>query len=484
MKALNQLVILPVLLLTQLSVFAQSDTKNKIQQVETNLVGSIQIAGEKPATIKERMAFYHIKGLSIAVIQNYHIAWAKGYGFADDSLKIPVTDQTLFQSGSISKSLNGVGVLKLVQEKKLDLYTDINTYLTSWKFPYDSLSKGKKITVANLLSHTAGLTVHGFEGYGQRQPLPTIPQVLDGKKPANSPPVRSMYAPGIKSEYSGGGITISQLVVMDVTHRPYAEYMKKEVLDPLGMTNSTYTQPPLGFKAGLLATAYDANGKQVPGKYNIYPEQAAAGLWTTPTDLAKYVIETQLAYEGKSAKVLNQATTKLRLTPYLDKTAALGVFTEERDSTGYFQHGGANTGFRNQYYGSLKGGNGVVVMVNSDRFDIINEVINSVAKVYDFKGLYNSTVKTMVKVPDLVMQSYVGKYALAPTVTITITYEDGKLKGQPSGQPKLTLNPESQTKFFLLEVPVQVEFLKDATGKVNTAIFYENGHKNEAKRIQ
>ena len=182
--------------------------------------------------------------------------------------------------------------------------------------------------------------------------------------------------------------------------------------------------------------------------------------------------------------MLNQATTRLRLTPYLDKTAALGVFTEELDGAKYFQHGGANVGFRNQYYGSLEGGNGVVVMVNSDRDDIIKEVINSVAKVYGFKGLYRSTIKTIATVPAPVMQTYVGKYAIAPNVTITITYEDGKLKGQPTGQLKLSLYPESQTKFFLMEVPVQVEFIKDETGKVDKAILYENGHKNEAKKIE
>lgn len=484
MKALRQLLILLLLLLVQLSTFAQSDTKDKVQQVETNLVGALQIAGEKPATLQERMAFYKVNGLSIAVIQNYHIAWAKGYGLADDSLKIEVTPQTLFQAASISKSLNGVGVLKLIQTKKLDLYTDINTYLTSWKFPYDSLSKGKKITVANLLSHTGGLGIHGFPGYREGKPLPTIVQILDGQKPANTSAVRSMYAPGVKSEYSGGGITISQLIVMDITHQPYADYMKKEVLQPLGMTSSTYSQPPTGIKPALLATAYYANGKQIPGKYHIYPEQGAAGLWTTPTDLAKYIIETQLAYEGKSAKVLNQATTQLRLTPYLDKTAALGVFTEDMDGKKYFEHGGSNAGFRSQYYGSLEGGNGVVVMVNSDQGDIIPEVINSVAKVYGFKGLYRSVVKNVVSVPDAVMQTYVGKYAITPTITLTITYEDGKLKGQPVGQPKLTLYPESQTRFFPKEVPVNVEFVKDAAGKVNEVVLLENGHRTEAKRIE
>jgi CubicO group peptidase (beta-lactamase class C family) len=472
----------PLLLLTQLTIYAQTD-KEKILQVEKNLVGTIQLTGEAPWTIAERMAHYKIPGLSIAVIQNYQLIWAKGYGWANDSLKIPVTTQTLFQAASISKSLNGVGILKLVQDKKLDLYTDINTYLTSWHFPYDSLAKGKKITMANLLSHTAGLTVHGFRGYPQGTPLPTVVQILDGVKPANSDPVRSIFEPGIKSEYSGGGITISQLIVMDITHMPYAEYMKKEVLQPLGMTASTFSQPPAGIKPTLLATAYRGDGKPIEGNYHVYPEEAAAGLWTNPTDLAKYIIETQLAYKGKSAKVLNQATTILRLTPYLDKSAALGVFIDP-DSTGYFQHGGGNEGFRCQYYGSLKDGNGVVVMVNSDNGNILPEVVNSVSKVYGFKGLYHSTIKESVTVPDAVLQSYTGQYALSPTFIITI-YKEGKvIYAQATGQGSFQIIPETQTKFFPREFPAYLEFTKNTTGKVNALILYQNGQQQEAKKIK
>jgi CubicO group peptidase (beta-lactamase class C family) len=240
MRSFRLLPVLVFILFMQRNALGQSaDTQDKIQQVEKNLVGNVQIEGKAPYTMAERMAFYKTKGVSVAVIQNYKLAWAKGYGWADDSLKIPVTTQTLFQAASISKSLNSVGALRLVQEKKIDLYADINNYLTSWKFPYDSLSGNKKISLANLLSHTAGLTVHGFGGYEKGEQVPTLVQVLNGQKPANSPAVRSMYAPGLKSEYSGGGITISQLIVMDVTHQPYDKYMYDQVLKPLGMTSST-----------------------------------------------------------------------------------------------------------------------------------------------------------------------------------------------------------------------------------------------------
>ena len=219
--------------------------ENKIAQVENKQGGWVQIEGENnERTLKERMEQYHIRGLSIAVIRNYKIEWARGYGVMDTTTKAPVTTQTLFQAGSISKSLNAVGMLKLVQDKKIDLYADINNYLKTWKFPYDTVSQGKKISLANLLSHTAGLTIHGFPGYQRGDTIPSITDILDGKAPANTKAVRSEFAPGWRYQYSGGGTTISQLMLMDITGQAYADYQWNQVLKPLGMEMSSYNQPP------------------------------------------------------------------------------------------------------------------------------------------------------------------------------------------------------------------------------------------------
>lgn len=363
------------------------------------------------------MAHYHLKGLSIAVINDYKIEWAKGYGWADSSEGRKVTTATLFQAASISKSLNGVGVLKLVQDGKLDLNTDINQFLKTWKFPYDSVSKGKKITMGELLSHTAGLTVHGFPGYDIDDSLPAITQILDGHRPANSPKVRSMSEPGLHSVYSGGGITLSQLAVTSITGQPYDTYMRDSVLRPMGMSGSFYTQPPPTDKKTLLATGYRANGVALHGKFHIYPEQAAAGLWTNPTDLAHYIIATQLSLDGRSGGPLSPATTKLRLTPFIDSSAALGVFIQQRGDDKYFSHGGANEGFRSQYYGSMHGGRGVVVMVNSDNGAILEEIINSVATVYKWEGFYKPVVKTEIDAP-APLEQYTGNYALGDTARV------------------------------------------------------------------
>lgn len=398
-----------LLLFLTTSCFSQekysAEVEEKIRQVENSLASWVKF-DNAPAiklTLRERMQHYKVPGISIAVIRNYQVEWARGYGFADVEEKRPVTTKTLFQAASISKSLNAVGVLKLVEQNKLSLDADINTYLKSWHPSADS----GKITIANLLSHTAGLTVHGFRGYETKDSLPAVVQILQGKKPANSPEVKPAFAPSVRFQYSGGGTTVSQLIVTEQTGRRYDEYQQQEVLDPMGMTGSFYTQPAPASKKDLLATGYRQNGKPVEGKYHTYPEMGAAGLWTNPIDLSKYIIETQLAYEGKSAKVLSQAMTKKRLTPYIDQSAALGVFITENK---WFNHNGGNEGFRCTYYGSLEGGNGMVIMVNADDFYVIGEVMRSICSTYGWEEFNKTTVKTLAEVPTDTLKHYTGTY--------------------------------------------------------------------------
>lgn len=472
-----------MLLLAPLITSAQNITKEKIAQVENGLFGRVQIEGEKSWTIQDRMVYYKTPGLSIAVIQNYKLVWAKGYGFANDSSKTPVTAQTLFQAGSISKSLNAVGIFKLVQDKKIDLYTDINAYLKSWQFPYDSLSKGKKITMANLLSHTAGINLPGFGGYLPGKPLPTIVQVLNGEKPANSPRIRSIFEPGLRPEYSGGGVIISQLAVMDITGQTYADYITNTVLKPLGMKSSTIAQPPVNVDQNKLAIGYNIVGNPVPGKYHIFPEQAAAGLWTNPTDLSKFVIAVQQAYQGKSAKLLNKQSAKLMLTPYQNKMGiGMGVFINVQDSTRYFSHPGATVGFQSVYYGSLEGGNGVVVMINSGSQQLITEMVNSVAKAFDFKDLYHPNIKKRVTVPVGILQTFTGQFQLAPNRVLTVLLEEGRFYVRMQGEMKRELFAETPNKFFLRDLPYEVEFVKNTDGVINL-VLYAGGDKMDVKRV-
>jgi CubicO group peptidase (beta-lactamase class C family) len=464
----SNIIVLLLVFLAQ-GMYAQttysSVTKKEIEQVENNLFGRITLNGKTDA-IHDRMAYYHVKGLSIAVIHNYKLIWAKGYGWANEKDKLPVTTATVFKPGSISKSLNAVGVLKLAQNKSLDLYQDINTYLTSWKFPYDSLSHGKKITVANLLSHTAGVSVYGgFPGYDSKSKIPTLPQVLDGIAPANTPAVRSLFEPGLKFQYSGGGTIITQLMITDLTKQSYENYMFDQVLKPLGMMHSFYSAaPPKKNELNKYAMGYTKDGNLVDATFRVYPEQAPLGLWTTPSDLANYVIETQLASKGKSIKVLNQSMARLQLTPYIDNSATLGAFIGDRNGEQYFFHDAGNEGYRGLYYGSVDDGNGVVVFVNSDDGNIILEVLNSVASVYNWKGFDKPKNINTVEVPEATLQKYVGVY-LYDGKFAEVTKVKNEVVYWAGGQT-CKMYFTSPNDFVNMEFPTEKSFLTDSLGQV------------------
>ena len=482
---MKQLLLLFLLPLTVSSQTIDPAVQAKINAVENSLTPVIIFGDSIPKlNIEKRMKETAIQGLSIAVIRNYKIEWAKGYGWADLEEKRKVTTDTRFQAASISKSINSMGVLKLVEMGKLDPEADINYYLTGWKFPYDSIAKNKKISVYNLLSHTAGLDIHGFPGYKKTDTLPTLQQILDGKRPANTKAVRSLFEPGTKFKYSGGGTTISQLILTNVTNSNYADWMQKNVLQPLGMTNSSYQQPSTA--TSNLATGYYGNEKPVTGKYHIYPEEAAAGFCATPTDLAKYIIECQLALEGRSKKVLSPEMMKKRLTPYIDSNAALGVFIERRNGQSYFNHNGGNEAFLCTSYGSMQGGNGVVIMINGENFAVIGELLNSVAIVYDWKGFYTPSFKKMVTVPRDTMQQYIGNFLLIKD-TLTISFCGSDLCIQQNHQPATGYQMffSDNSNFSIREVPnAFFTVIRNAAGKVEALQLKQGGANMRLPKIE
>ncbi len=212
---------------------ASSGQEARIQRIE-GLVLDLPM-GEKELPLQlnlaQAMQVYNVPGLSVAVIDNYQIAWAKGYGVIETGSSTPVGTGTLFQAGSISKPVAATAALALVEKGKLSLDEDVNQKLKTWKVPENEFTKEQKVTLRRLMSHTAGLTVHGFPGYDVDAPLPTVVQILNGEKPANTDPIRVDFVPGTKFRYSGGGVTIEQLFMIDVTGKPFPQLLRDTVLD-------------------------------------------------------------------------------------------------------------------------------------------------------------------------------------------------------------------------------------------------------------
>ncbi len=365
---------------------AATDDASRIARVKHGIEPLVVDDPKHPLSldIRQLMKAYNDPALSIAVIDDYRVVWTKAYGVVGADDPAPITDRTLFQAGSISKPVAATAMLQLVERGKLSLDDNVNNYLKTWKLPQNEFTKDEKVTLRRLASHTAGTTVHGFGGYAVGAPLPTISQVLDGTPPANSPPVRVNFVPGSKSRYSGGGVTIEQLVMTDVAGVAFPELLQKSVFDKLDMRDSTFEQPLPPGRAAHAAHATHADGEPIKGRWHNYPEMAAAGLWTTPTDLAKFAIETALAEEGKSAKVLSTAMTRERLEPQPGTQKQMGIgFFLHADSAGEFGHDGADDGFQASLTMNAKTGKGVVIMTNSDNGElVIWDVLRAVAREY------------------------------------------------------------------------------------------------------
>ena len=340
--------------------------------------------GSPKFSLEDRMKFHRVPGVTLAVINEGKIEWEKGYGVIQEGRGEPVTTATRFQACSVSKPVASMGALVLVEKGALNLDAPVNTELRTWKLPENNFTQQTPVTLRMLLSHSAGVNVHGFGGYPARVPLPTVDEILDGKPPANSPAIRVDAPPGEHVKYSGGGMVVMQKMVEDVTGEKFAQYMANNVLHPLGMMHSTYqiilpAQPNPEF-----ATAHDKDGKPIEGRWHRYPESTAAGLWTTAGDLARFVVELQQSRNGQSNRVLTQSMAEQMTTPQKE-TAGLGIFLVGNGPGRRFTHNGANVGFRSLFIGFMEKGQGLAVLTNSDSGDeLIQEIEESVAEAYDW----------------------------------------------------------------------------------------------------
>ncbi len=447
-------------------------TAARITRVENGLSPAVTIRGapRSKMTLSERLAHYKVPGVSIAVINNGGIEWARGYGVARDG--VPVRTDTLFQAASISKPVAAMGALSLVEKGKLNLDEDVNLKLKSWKVPENEFTREKKVTLRGLLNHSAGISGHGFRGYSAEEQVPSVLDVLDGRKPpANSAPVRVEIVPGTKWRYSGGGYTIAQLLVMDVTGKAFPQFMQETVLEKVGMTRSSYDQPLPRDRAAQASFAHERNGEAVKGGWHTYPEMAAAGLWTTPSDVARFAIEIQNSLAGKSNKVLSTAMTLQMLKPQL-ADYGLGLEVRGEGSGASFGHGGANNGFRCQMFAYRETGQGAVVMTNGEAGDpLVDEILRSISAEYGWPD-YRVVEREVAKVAPAIYESFAGEYETKNTV-LTVLAEGGRLfiKAAPLGPERIELFPESDTKYFITVADMTFTFERDDSGKVTGLIF-------------
>lgn len=377
---------------------------------ELRLLPPVVVEGGDSWSVEERLKFYNVPGISVAVVEDGRVVFARGYGFADVEARRPVTTGTLFLAGSVSKPVTAVAAIDLVERGKLPLDADVNTLLRSWQLPSNELTATTPVTLRQLLSHSAGTTVHGFPGYARGEAVPTTRQVLDGVPPANTPPVRVDLAPDTKFRYSGGGTTVAQLALSDTLGEPFPSLMRRLVLVPLGMRDSTYENPLPRAKHARAATGYRAAGRAIPGGWHVYPEMAAAGLWTNPSELARVMIELGDALAGRPSRVLSIDGARLMLTPRFrvggPNQIGIGFFLDDRGTLG---HDGSDEGFVTRFTASKDGRRGVILMTNSDAGGaLFGEIERGVARAFAWPTA--PAMRVTRAIPEDVLNRAPGRY--------------------------------------------------------------------------
>jgi CubicO group peptidase (beta-lactamase class C family) len=380
--------------------------EDRVQRVERGLVpfdANLQPQWDNRMTLAERMVHYQVPGVSIAVIDDWEIEWAKGYGVLAAGGDEPVTADTLFHAGSVAKPVSAAAVLTLVERGLLDLDENVNDRLVSWQVPDNQYTTREKVTLRRLLSHSAGLS-DGFTNRSIDDPIPsyttpageapttTIQQLLDADPGVDvDGATRVTSIPGTEYRYANSDYAIVELLVVDVTQQPYSDFMRETILQPLGMTDSTYEQPLSEDLRARAATEHDVQGRPFPGQRLHFPLHAAGSLWTTPSDLARFAIALMRSYKGQSDEILSQEMATEMLTPQIDTpdeplgdSCGLGFHLTGKDEVLAFQHSGATWGSTCLLWDYPERGQGVVIMTNSSTAEglIRLEILLSVAEVY------------------------------------------------------------------------------------------------------
>ena len=372
------------LLISSSITLAAPTTAERIAAIEKSVLPTLVIKGETAPTVTlaQRMEQLSVRGISVAVFNGGALEWTKAYGYADKERGVPATPATMFEAGSISKAVAALAALRLVEKGTFDLDANVNDKLQSWHLPDNQFTTSHKVTLRNILNHTAGTTVWGFPGYARTDTIPTPIDVLEGK--GNTEAIRVWKEPDQSWRYSGGGYTIMQVLLSDVTGRSFPDLMRDSVLKPLGMQSSTYEQPLPGKWQARAASGYNREGAKVVGEWHVYPEMAAAGLWTTAADLARYALAVQKMNQVKGG-ILSQKMAHMMLTPGMNNDG-LGVFITPDGKR--FGHDGADEGFQSSLTAFIDGGAGIAVLTNSDNGGrLANELMLTIARAYGVEWL-------------------------------------------------------------------------------------------------
>lgn len=372
-------------------LLAATAPRDALSQDEIRLVAAIESLPPAPRTagrwrsLRYWMDSAGAPGLSVAVVNDFRVVAVGAYGMADAMSRAPVTPTTLFQAASVSKAVFGLAFMRLVQNGGVDLDAPVNQILRGWQLPSSAQGSADSVTLRRILSHTAGLGMSAVPSFVPNAPLPSLVSLLSGDGSLQRG-VRIDTTPGSRVMYSGGGYGIAQLVLEEKMGLPFAQAMDSLVLRPLGMARSTFEQPLPETWQRDAASGHRGDGTRGTHRWRAYNVGSAAGLWTTPTDLARYIIAVQRAVAGADGALVAESVAREMLTPETRaRVRGLGPEVEVVDGRIVFGHGGWNTGYR-AYLAATLDGRGVVVMANGNNAgELVRAVARQVAQAYGWR---------------------------------------------------------------------------------------------------
>ena len=445
-------------------------------------------------SIEELLAELNVPGVSVAVIKDFRVQWEKGYGVADVETGAPVDAETMFQAASISKPVTAMAVVKAAEDGLFTLDTDINDILTSWTLDGAGFTDERPVTPRTLHSHTAGLgDGFGYPGYEPDGTIPTALQTLDGEGGSNTRRIFMERPPMTATEYSGGGLTLMQVALSDARGKAFEDIMRDDVLAPIGMTRSSFEQPISPENDRNAARGHGGEGEAMGPKWHVYPEMAAAGLWTTAGDLARLAVEVQNAYRGESDRVISRAGASEMLSPVGVGGFAVGFVISNQGEGWYFSHGGGNWGFICTLVAHKVKGYGLAIMTNSfGGGAAVSEISRRIRRHYEWDWDAEPVPRGYDPIPEIeeievdpqVLARYEGTYELEDDQRLLVlTVDEGRLRAELEGQPTLTFYAETEERFFLKVAPVAITFETDGSGQVTGLVVHQGGEETAARKI-
>lgn len=445
---------------------ASAPADSGIAAITRGLSFPVEIAGRAPAraTIAERLAFHRVPGAAVAIVRGGELRWARGFGVVEAGSPDSIRPETLFQAASISKTVSALVALRLVREGALELDRPVNESLRSWRIPENEFTKDHPVTLRQLLSHSGGLTNGAVGIYGPQERIPTLLEALNGSPPSKVGAVEVDFVPGTRARYSGGGYTVVQQLVIDVTGEPFPEVARRLVLDPLGMRQSGFHQPLPESLAAIAAAGHGGDGSPIPGRWWTLPEMAAGGLWSTAPDLARLAVGLIAAWRGDNGALLAPDLARAMMRDPIDGFG-LGILVDQVGGEIRLAHTGSNDGYRAVLVVYPERGDAIAVMTNGDRGDgLREEIVRAAARTYGWPG-YEPTVRHVAEVDPGILSSLVGTYDYGGGYRTVVTLEDGRLWARLGSGPAWELFPESESRFFSLGGATYT-FARDPAGAV------------------